>query len=105
MKKQRHTGSGVGSRIKPTQYKNHVHVMNSVIRRNYQPLYFKHKNAVKNIINIITPQQNLIFAEVRTTIKQYNNLTRISLYIDKILFKQWILNHNTHIIKEVFNSL
>lgn len=61
------------------------------------------KQRIVTEISLGLKNKNVKFAHIRTEIKDYGHIYKMTLYIDQLAFKEWIINKETKLITKTLD--
>jgi len=71
--------------------------------RKSKPVYATDTKFINTDIELLLKHNKHKFAHLRTELKDYGHIQKLTLYIDKLAFKEWIINKTTGVITKTMD--
>ena len=68
-----------------------------------KPKHYYDKQRITNEIFLGLKNSKHKFAHIRTEIKDYGHIVKMTLYIDQLAFKEWIIHKETKVITKTLD--
>lgn len=68
-----------------------------------KPTYTIDKKYINTDVELLLKHNKHKFAHIRTEMKDYGHIVKMTLYIDRLAFKEWIINKTTNVITKTLD--
>jgi hypothetical protein len=68
-----------------------------------QPKYVVDDRFINTDIELLLKHNKHKFVHIRTELKDYGHIYKLTLYIDSLAFKEWIINKTTKVITKTLD--
>ena len=72
-------------------------------KKEVSPVYLSAADNIKAAVNLELKNRNEQFVDIRVGMKDYGHIKKLTLYIDKMVFKEWIINNTTKVVTKTLD--